>query len=227
MISVEKTLMTVKSREDKFKLIGGVSSLDFVNTVGGREASAQSSKERDYQAAFREERLDEYADLLAWGKKSGLLSESEVRKLERMAKDGPKAAEAVLKRAVKLREAVYRLFKAAIEDWPPHVADVNKLNEELLLAREHENLVFDKNGFRFEWKNEGVSLDKVLWMLAQSAAEILTSEILSRVKQCGGDSCGWLFLDTSRSGNRTWCDMKDCGNLAKVHRFRRKKAVDS
>lgn len=215
--------MTVRSRENKFKLIGGVSSLDFVNTIGGRETSAQSRKKRDYQTAVRDERLAEYADLLAWGKKSGLLSESAVRALERKAREKPAAAEAVLKRAIKLREAVYRLFKAAIEGWQPDVTDVNRLNEELLLAREHENLVFDKPGFRFEWKDEGASLDKVLWVLAQSAAEILTSEKLSRVKQCGGNSCGWIFLDTSRSGNRAWCDMKDCGNLAKVHRFRRKK----
>jgi predicted RNA-binding Zn ribbon-like protein len=215
--------MTIRSREKKFKLIGGVSSVDFVNTIGGRETSAPSSKKRDYQTAVRDERLTEYADLLAWGKKSGLLSESEARALERKAKEEPGAAEAVLKRAVKLREAVYRLFKAAIEGWQPDVADMSILNEELLRAREHENLVFDKPRFRFEWKDEGTSLDRMLWMLAQSVAEILTSEKLSRVKQCGGDSCGWIFLDTSRSGNRTWCDMKDCGNLAKVHRFRRRK----
>ena len=213
--------MTLKSRESKFKLIGGVPSLDFVNTIGGRETSVPSRK-RDYRAAVRDERLAEYADILAWSKKSGLLSESEARALERKAKEEPRDAEAVLKRAIKLREAVYRLFKAAIEGWQPDVTDVNRLNEELLLASEHENLVFDKPRFRFEWKDERASLDKVLWMLAQSAAEILTSEKLSRVKQCGGDSCGWIFLDTSRSGNRAWCDMKDCGNLAKVHRFRRK-----
>jgi predicted RNA-binding Zn ribbon-like protein len=216
--------MTVKSRENKFKLIGGLSSLDFVNTVGGREASAHSGREPNYQGGFREERLDEYEDLLAWGKKSGLLSEAEVRNLERKAKDEPRTAAAVLKRAVKLREAVYRLFKAAIEGWQPDEADLNKLNEELLEARAQENVVFDKNGFHFGWKDdERVSLDKVLRMLAQSAADVLTSEDLSRVKQCGGDSCGWVFLDTSRSGNRVWCDMKDCGNLAKVHRFRRKR----
>jgi predicted RNA-binding Zn ribbon-like protein len=40
------------------------------------------------------------------------------------------------------------------------------------------------------------------------------------VRQCGGESCGWLFLDTSRNRSRQWCDMRDCGNLAKVRRFR-------
>ncbi|MBA3694513.1 MAG: CGNR zinc finger domain-containing protein, partial [Acidobacteria bacterium] len=28
--------------------------------------------------------------------------------------------------------------------------------------------------------------------------------------------------DTSRNRTRQWCDMKDCGNLAKVRRFRAK-----
>jgi predicted RNA-binding Zn ribbon-like protein len=31
-----------------------------------------------------------------------------------------------------------------------------------------------------------------------------------------------LFLDTSRNRRRQWCDMQDCGNRAKVQRFRRK-----
>jgi len=31
-----------------------------------------------------------------------------------------------------------------------------------------------------------------------------------------------MFLDTSRNGRRHWCDMKDCGNLAKVRRFRQR-----
>ncbi|MGH9970717.1 MAG: CGNR zinc finger domain-containing protein [Pyrinomonadaceae bacterium] len=217
--------MTFKSREHKFKLVGGLASLDFVNTVGGRGSSERKNKERDYQAEIRSERLEDYSDLLAWSRKSGLLSQNEARTLGQKAEAEPKAAESVLKRAIKLREITYRLFKAAIEGWPPDVADMNKLNEELILARKHEKLVHDKNGFRLDWQAEADSLDKMLWRLALSTADILTSEKLLRVKQCGGVNCGWVFLDTSRSGNRTWCDMKDCGNLAKVHRFRQKKSV--
>jgi predicted RNA-binding Zn ribbon-like protein len=43
---------------------------------------------------------------------------------------------------------------------------------------------------------------------------------LKWVGQCPGEECGWLFLDITRSGRRPWCDMADCGNLAKVRRFR-------
>jgi predicted RNA-binding Zn ribbon-like protein len=60
----------------------------------------------------------------------------------------------------------------------------------------------------------------MLWLIADSAAEMLTTSDLSRLKQCPGDDCGWLFEDTSKNRRRQWCDMQDCGNLAKVRRFR-------
>lgn len=214
----------VRAREDKFKLIGGEPSLDFANTVSGREKPAKDRRRRGYLREVRGEKLEEYADLLAWSKKSGLLRENEIRTLQLKAEENPKAAVAVLLRAIKLREVIYRLFKAAIEKWQPADADMHTLNEELKLARNHERLIPERNGFRFDWKNGEIALDKMLWLLAQSATDILTSHKLVRVKQCDGENCGWVFLDTSRSGNRTWCDMRDCGNLAKVHRYRRKKS---
>jgi predicted RNA-binding Zn ribbon-like protein len=60
----------------------------------------------------------------------------------------------------------------------------------------------------------------MLWLIADSAAEMLTTGDLSRLKQCPGDDCGWLFEDTSKNRRRQWCDMQACGNLAKVRRFR-------
>ena len=50
----------------------------------------------------------------------------------------------------------------------------------------------------------------------ESAAELLVSEKINSVKSCGG--CGWLFLDTTKSGRRRWCDMRICGNRAKSRR---------
>jgi predicted RNA-binding Zn ribbon-like protein len=38
------------------------------------------------------------------------------------------------------------------------------------------------------------------------------------VKQCAGEGCGWLFLDTSRNHLRRWCTMDECGNRAKMRR---------
>jgi predicted RNA-binding Zn ribbon-like protein len=54
-------------------------------------------------------------------------------------------------------------------------------------------------------------------------AELLTSsDRLTRVHQCEGETCGWLFVDSTRNRSRRWCVMSDCGNVAKVRRFRQR-----
>jgi predicted RNA-binding Zn ribbon-like protein len=59
--------------------------------------------------------------------------------------------------------------------------------------------------------------------IARSAAELLTSETLSRVRECGGATCTWLFLDASRNRSRRWCSMESCGNRAKARRHYRRR----
>ena len=54
-------------------------------------------------------------------------------------------------------------------------------------------------------------------------AAILTltaSGDLGRVKLCPADDCREAFYDRSRNRSRVWCDMADCGNLAKVRALR-------
>jgi predicted RNA-binding Zn ribbon-like protein len=67
--------------------------------------------------------------------------------------------------------------------------------------------------------HRGIRLDSPLWPVAQSAAELLTSPMLGRVKVCAGEGCGWVFLDESRNGSRRWCDSRDCGNRERVRRY--------
>jgi len=60
-----------------------------------------------------------------------------------------------------------------------------------------------------------VSLEAILWPIAGSAGELLTSDDLGRVRQCGGKTCRWMFVDRSKNRSRRWCDMKVCGNRPK------------
>jgi len=101
----------------------------------------------------------------------------------------------------------------------PEPSDLEILNHELADARAHERLGVRDGRIAIGWDDRD-SLEHPLRVVAREAAELLTSEQISRVRQCGGESCGWLFLDTSRNRSRQWCDMRDCGNLAKVRRFR-------
>ncbi|HEV2391667.1 MAG TPA: CGNR zinc finger domain-containing protein [Verrucomicrobiae bacterium] len=45
------------------------------------------------------------------------------------------------------------------------------------------------------------------------------------MRLCQGDTCGWLFVDSSKNHSRRWCDMRDCGNRAKARRHRAKSVL--
>jgi len=60
-----------------------------------------------------------------------------------------------------------------------------------------------------------------LWPVVKSAVDLLVSGE-ARLRACASDTCGWLFIDESKNRSRRWCSMRDCGNRAKVRRFRAK-----
>ena len=209
------------------KFVGGVLCLDFVNTVGGRASLVSAKRGRDYADAIITEKLDAYDDLLLWSELGGMISRREGKALAERAVAHPREAAAVLARARALRESLYRIFRCSVEKWRPEEADLDVLGKELAIARDHERLRLADAGFTWAWDADAEALDRMLWPVARSAAELLTSGDLPRVRQCGSDRCRWMFLDTSRNRSRQWCDMKDCGNLAKVRRFRERAKASS
>jgi len=48
-----------------------------------------------------------------------------------------------------------------------------------------------------------------------------------RLKVCAADTCQWAFYDESRNRSATWCDMRVCGNRAKVRGFRERTRAGS
>jgi predicted RNA-binding Zn ribbon-like protein len=76
------------------------------------------------------------------------------------------------------------------------------------------------DGIEMHWRLDPEDASGLLAPIAFSASELLLCDDLKRLKQCR--SCGWLFLDKSKGGRRRWCDMKTCGNRAKVTRFRQR-----
>jgi predicted RNA-binding Zn ribbon-like protein len=67
--------------------------------------------------------------------------------------------------------------------------------------------------------------DSLLLPIAQTIANFVTSEDLSRVKACEKSPCTLFFLDRTRGQARRWCSMTVCGNRAKqaLHRARFKR----
>jgi predicted RNA-binding Zn ribbon-like protein len=200
----------IQTNPKKWKFVGGRLCLDFINTVGGRVG-----------ANVLRDKLANYHDLLEWSRLAGIANPTGSRNLARLSASHRQHAEATLARAVLLREALYRIFKSAIEGRRPRPADLDTLSRELRVARAHERLTHTRGAFGWTFEDEP-ALDRILWPISLSAAELLISSDLPRLRQCGGEECGWMFLDTSRNRSRQWCDMKDCGNRAKVRRFRKR-----
>ena len=193
----------------KFQFIGGALCLDFCNSVGGkREAVAR-------------EHLRSYEDFHSWCEQAGLLRESSPVALVRKAKRQPAEAAEVFARAIALREAIYHICLAVAKKRHLPARDLSRLNDELRRSSHRLRLAARGGRFDWEWTIANNALDAPLGPIARSAAELLTTpESLAHVHQCQGENCGWLFIDSSKNHSRCWCDMRDCGNRAKVRRFR-------
>ncbi len=195
----------------EFKFIAGTLCLDFVNTVGGHGPSG----------VILRDKLAGYGDLVQWSEAAGLLTHMQALEFAGRAARNPVAARALFDRAIALREALYRICKSCLEQRTPSGQDVAALNSELVVAQTHQRLEFSGRAFVRSW-DQPRSLDRILWSVVTSAADFLESPDLQLLRQCPGDDCGWLFMDTSRNGSRQWCEMRICGNRAKLRRFRQR-----
>ena len=187
--------------------------LDFTNTVAWRTSD------------HPQERLANYADLVIWSQHANVVTEQEAHHLLEQAAHHPALASAVLEQAITLRESIYRIFSAVTGRRTPKTDDITTLNSFLSEAMARPRLALTEEGFTWSWTGDGNSLEQVLWPVARSAAELLTSSELDRVGMCPGDGCGWLFFDTSKNRSRRWCSMGDCGNRAKARRHYQRKRV--
>jgi predicted RNA-binding Zn ribbon-like protein len=192
------------------KQVAGRLCLDFANVVGGWPELA----------APRDDRLTEYSDLLAWAWRAGVLDASAAAQLWREAEARPAEAAAALERARRLRGAIHAVAWHFERRRPQRRLDLDVLADEVRVARSRQRL--EASAGKLEWRigAERSALDAPLWPVALSAESYFTSGDLSRLRSCPGEDCGWHFEDTTRNRSRQWCDMADCGNLAKVRRFR-------
>lgn len=166
------------------------------------------------------ETLHSYGDLLTWMIDAQTVSPEEAEDLLRLAQAQPIVAAAVFQRGITLREARYRLVVAHVNAEVPAAEDLLYINHELSSALAHQQISVVGQSFVWIWNTNTPTLNRVLWPLVRSAADLLTSpEVLARVGQCADDrGCGWFFLDTSKNHSRRWCDINDCGNRAKQRR---------
>ena len=65
----------------------------------------------------------------------------------------------------------------------------------------------------------------LLAVIARDTVELLTDPVArAGLRQCEGDGCRRVYLDTSRGRRRRWCSSEVCGNRERVARHRRRAA---
>ena len=187
------------SKTMAFQLVAGHPALDLVNTLDWR-----------FRKTGTEELLKTYDDLLRFTEQSKLLAPKQTRELRRS--EGERA----LLRARELREALADIFYE-----PGSSAASRRTLERYFKEARLRQEINWKQAPRLEWiwaAQQDAELP--LWTLAMSAADLMTSEAVDRVRACDNAECRWLFLDTSKNHTRRWCDMKVCGNRMKARRFK-------
>jgi len=190
----------------RFELSGGTLALDFANSWGDRRRPES-------------DRLGDYAALLAFACEAGLLDRRQAARLARRARGAPAEAARAYAAARGLRDALYRVFSAQARGRRVDSADIAQVNEALQEALPHLRVARRGGAYAWDWDDDGGEpLAAPLRPIARSAAELLTSGDLARVRECDGAACTWLFLDQSRNRSRRWCSMESCGNRAKARR---------
>lgn len=188
-----------------FELTGGDCALDLPNTLDNRPTN------------YSRELIPTYAALLSWAHQLRILNRSQELRLEQQAKRYPKDAEAARKQTVELRECLFEMF-SSIADGGSVTNRVLRRFEAFLRPAIHEHqLMQDQENVK--WMLPQIDLHSITWVVAVSAADLLKSDRIHRIRRCAATKCDWLFLDTSKRGNRRWCDMTVCGNRAKASSF--------
>jgi len=148
------------------------------------------------------ERLADPATLTAWLDDHGLGS--------------PGATAADLERTHDLREALRAILQhhggLELDPAAPGVVDAAAERAQLSVA-------FDDHGDALIAPRAG-GVDGALGHLLVVIADAQRDGTWSRLKACPAEDCQFAFYDRSRNRSAVWCDMKVCGNRAKVRQFR-------
>jgi predicted RNA-binding Zn ribbon-like protein len=199
----------------QFVLTGGALCLDFANTL-------------DYRPTRHpRELLPDYRRLVLWSVQSGTLSEAEALELMSRREPSPGEEAQALARAHEVREAIYSVFVAAARGRQPEAGSVATLNQALHHALGRLELEPVTRPYGWRWRSRPLELGRPLWPVVRSAADLLTSADIARVRECDAANCGWLFLDKSKNRTRRWCAMKVCGNRDKARRYRAARRVST
>jgi predicted RNA-binding Zn ribbon-like protein len=203
MVSIETS---GPSRAGSLTLIGGELAFDFTNTSSGRGWPTHQEHLRTAQ------------NIVEWACHARLINRADADWLGEKLPGDEKLARRLLTRALDLRESLYRIGVELAAGRAAPAAEVDRVAKEHAACLACARLAPEGARYVWTWAAREAPVEAVLGPIALSALATLSQADLTRIKQCEGEKCGWLFFDTTKNKSRRWCEMEICGNRAKQKR---------
>lgn len=182
--------------------------LDFVNT----DAAGQSPNG---------DLLTNFESLVAWLETAGAIDEERGAGIRRRALLQPAAATATLVDARRVRAALRALAERGEQNSRTRTDAVAEINRVLSRSAGTRRIELEPNGhYQRSFVPTGDAFAGLMIPIVESASDSLICNELLRVRRCADPRCHRVFFDTTRNGQRRWCDMETCGNRAKAARHR-------
>jgi predicted RNA-binding Zn ribbon-like protein len=200
------------SRAATLALVGCELAFDFTNTTSGQGGP------------HHREHLRTADDVVIWAHHAKIIAENSARDLRRTLARRPRLARELRRRTLDLRKIVYGIGVALAAGRPLEPTDVDRLTQIHAGCLRFAHLTRSRGVYAWSWESTERPVEAILGPITLSALTLLSQADLSRVKQCPGENCGWLFFDTSKNRSRRWCEMQVCGNRAKQKRLRQRRS---
>jgi predicted RNA-binding Zn ribbon-like protein len=186
-----------------FLFLGERLCLDFVNT-------------EIVDGGVRVDLLRGFDDLVDWCVGAAVIGRTEATVIRRRWVETAEGRDAH-RRAIAFRATL----RAMLEDIAagrglvaPRVLDaINAVLDEGACER---RVVRAGDGYEMRVRRIVETPGQLLAAVAESAATLLTTDDLTRLRTCQNPECLLVFYDTTRNHARRWCSMAACGNRAKV-----------
>lgn len=174
----------------------------------------------EYERGEPVDAVPDMTSLLAWLRERRLISGRGMAVEAAHLRRDPDETARRIERFHHLREVLHGIAAQVTETGHPTSDQLRDLNHILRHGLHYHQVERDPDGTRYTFAQVGDRLDQARATIASSLAQFLADDAPSRLRVCANPGCRYLFIDRSRTGRRRWCDMRTCGNQAKVARHR-------
>ena len=127
-----------------------------------------------------------------------------------------RVADSDVRQAVAVRDALYRLLESRQhgKSDPEAIETLNRSTRSAQMC-----VSFGAEG-RACIEPMAPAVDGALGKLIATVVDAMADGTWDRLKICRSDDCAWAFYDRSKNRSGAWCDITDCGNIAKARTYR-------